>query len=80
MANSLSSSPSGGSPHAAPASVEALLLSLAQTARATGLGRRKVWELCNSGELPIVRVGRRVLVPRAGLEAWIADRTEGGAR
>ena len=79
MSNPLSTPPTGA-PHASPSSVEALLLSLAQTARATGLGRRKVWELCNSGELPIVRVGRRVLVPLAGLQAWIADRTEGGAR
>jgi excisionase family DNA binding protein len=79
MSNPVATSSIGGSP-AATVSVDALLLSLAQTARATGLGRRKVWELCNSGELPIVRVGRRVLVPRAGLEAWIADRTEGGTQ
>ncbi len=57
-----------------------LMLSLPEVCKETRLGRRKVWELTNSGELPIVRVGRRVLVPRAGLEAWIADRTEGGAR
>lgn len=72
--------PPTGETQAAPASVEALLLSLAQTAHVTGLGRRKVWELCNSGELPIVRIGRRVLVPRAGLEAWIEANTQGGGR
>jgi excisionase family DNA binding protein len=66
--------------HAAPASVHSLLLSLEQVRRELNLGRRKIWEMCNAGELPIVRVGRRVLVPRAGLEAWIEANTQGGCR
>jgi excisionase family DNA binding protein len=57
-----------------------LLLSLPEVCKETRLGKRKVWELSHSGELPIVRVGRRVLVPRAGLEAWIEANTQGGGR
>ena len=57
-----------------------LMLSITEVCKATGLGRRKVWELTNCGELPIVRVGRRVLVPRAGLEAWIVANTKGGVQ
>jgi excisionase family DNA binding protein len=41
-----------------------------------GLGRTKVFQMMASGELPVVRIGRCVRVPRSGLESWIASRTE----
>lgn len=55
-----------------------LLLSIPEVCETTRLGRRKIWELTNCGELPIVRVGRRVLIPRADLERWIESKREGG--
>lgn len=77
MSNPLSN-PHSGAVNAAP--VDSLLLSLNGAACALGLGRRKTWELAQSGEIPTIRIGRRRLVPRAALEQWIADRTEGGGR
>ena len=54
---------------------ERLLLRTDEAARLLGLGRTKVFELLTAGELPVVRIGRAVRVPRGELERWIADRT-----
>ncbi|HVS06532.1 MAG TPA: hypothetical protein VHK65_10260 [Candidatus Dormibacteraeota bacterium] len=32
------------------------------------------------GELPVIRIGRSVRVPRAALEGWIAEHTEHASR
>jgi len=64
-----------------------LLLDAHKTARALSISERKLWELTNKGEIPSVRIGRRVLYAPSALQAWIdgqADKggpvgTEGGA-
>ena len=38
------------------------------TARLLGLGRGTVYEAARRGEIPTIRVGRRILVPRRALE------------
>ncbi|HLH67771.1 MAG TPA: helix-turn-helix domain-containing protein [Candidatus Dormibacteraeota bacterium] len=48
-----------------------------KVARLLGIGRTKVYELIGRGELPVVRIGRLVRVPRAELERWIRDRVVG---
>jgi excisionase family DNA binding protein len=63
-----------------PPSAHTLMLTQWEVGQTLRLGRRKVWEMCNSGELPIVRVGRRILIPRADLERWIEAKTQGGGR
>jgi excisionase family DNA binding protein len=45
-----------------------LLLSVPEAAQLLGVGRTFGWELARSGQLPTIRLGRRVLVPRAALE------------
>jgi excisionase family DNA binding protein len=55
-----------------------ILLKVTEAASTLGLGRSTVWGLVWSGDLPVVRVGRAVRIPRAGLEAWVKSRTEGG--
>lgn len=52
------------------------LLRVEEVARVLGIGRTKAFEMVARRELPVVRMGRLVRVPRAALEAWIADRTE----
>lgn len=52
-------------------------------ARRLGVGRTKVFELMNSGELRRIKLGRRTLVPDADLVALIerrAERDEGSPR
>jgi len=42
------------------------------------VGSTRGWQLRARGELPIVRIGRRVLVSRADIEAFIAAHREAG--
>jgi excisionase family DNA binding protein len=45
-----------------------LLLSVPEAARLLGVGVTLGWEMVHGGQLPSVRLGRRVLVPRAAIE------------
>jgi len=49
-----------------------LLLTVSETARLLRISRNTCYELVAQRRLPHVRLGRRVLVPRFGLEQWIA--------
>ena len=42
------------------------------------IGRSKLYEMIAREELPVVRIGRAVRIPRRELERWIAKRTTGG--
>ena len=56
--------------------MEPMLLRAAEVAKLLGLGRSKVFAMLAAGELPVVRIGRSVRVPRAALEHWIAEHTQ----
>lgn len=43
-----------------------------------GLSRWKVYEGMRTGEIPSLRVGRRILVPTHALRAWLAAPTPHG--
>ena len=45
-----------------------LLVAVPDAARLLGIGTTLAWELVRAGEIPSVKLGRRVLVPRAALE------------
>ncbi|TMB70193.1 MAG: helix-turn-helix domain-containing protein [Chloroflexi bacterium] len=55
--------------------MEPLLLKAGDVAKLLGLGRSKVFAMLAAGELPVIRIGRSVRVPRAALEGWIAEHT-----
>jgi excisionase family DNA binding protein len=59
----------------APA-MEPLLLKAGDVAKLLGLGRSKVFAMLAVGELPVIRIGRSVRVPRAALERWVAEHTQ----
>lgn len=46
-------------------------LNVPEAAAALGISERHCWTLVQAGRIPSVRLGRRVLVPVAALEAWI---------
>ena len=56
--------------------MEPLLLRAGEVAKLLGLGRSKVFAMLAAGELPVMRIGRSVRVPRAALEGWVAERTQ----
>lgn len=51
-----------------------LCISVPEAARLLGLGRNSVYEAVRRGEVPAVRVGRRLVVPVRALEAWLEDK------
>jgi len=54
-----------------------LLLRPEEAARLLGLGRTTVFAMLAAGDLPVVRIGRSVRIPRVALEQWIAEHSEG---
>ncbi|MBO0730154.1 MAG: helix-turn-helix domain-containing protein [Acidimicrobiaceae bacterium] len=42
-----------------------------------GIGRTKLYSMIRAGELPALRIGRLVRVPRRHLEAWMSQRLDG---
>ena len=53
-----------------------LLLSIREAARVLRLSMAFTYELAARGELPVIRFGRRVLVPREALMQYVLDRVE----
>ncbi len=47
---------------------ERLTLTIEQAAKALCIGRGTAYEAARRGQLPTIRLGRRLLVPRAALE------------
>ncbi len=51
---------------------EALTLTIPETARLLRISPLKAYKYARDGELPCIRLGRRVLVPRAELDKFLA--------
>lgn len=52
-------------------STDSVTLTVAQTAQMLGISRWLVQQAVRDGSLPAVRLGRRILIPRIRLEAWL---------
>ena len=63
-------------PRVGAATVPKLALSIAEAAEALALSPRTIEAMVKARELPTVRVGRRVLLPVAGLADWLVENTE----
>lgn len=57
-----------------PVAKDKYVFSLPEACVFTTLKMTKVRELVRTGELPSIRVGRRVLIPRAALIDWLDAR------
>jgi excisionase family DNA binding protein len=55
------------------------LLKAKEVATILGLGRSKVYEMMERGQLPVVHIGTAVRVPLNALLAWIEEHTEKAA-
>ena len=58
--------------------VPRLLLDAHQAARALSISERTLWSLTDKGEIPSVRIGRRVLYDPRALRGWIDGQADGG--
>ena len=48
--------------------VECLTLTVTEAGKVVGLGRNAAYAAARRGEIPTIRIGRRILVPKAGLK------------
>jgi excisionase family DNA binding protein len=55
-----------------PVTDERLTLSIAEAARILKISRGMAYTLANQGKLPVVRLGRKLLVPRKGLNGLLS--------
>ncbi|MFO0897985.1 MAG: helix-turn-helix domain-containing protein [Pirellulales bacterium] len=65
------------------AEYEPLALRPREAAKALGVSDRTLWSWTHHGDIPHLRIGRTVLYPVEGLQAWLRSRsqfqaTEGG--
>jgi excisionase family DNA binding protein len=52
---------------------ERLVITVEEAAQLLGIGRDLAYRLARTGEFPSLRLGRRLVVPRAALQAWLED-------
>ncbi|HXY28855.1 MAG TPA: helix-turn-helix domain-containing protein [Acidimicrobiales bacterium] len=57
---------------AAPATTDRLVLTVEEAAYLLNISRTLAYELVARGELPALRLGRRIVIPRATLDELIA--------
>ena len=62
-------------PRLAQAAPHSLFVSAPEAAALLGLGRETIYDLVNRDELPHVRLGSRVLIPRRALEELAGARS-----
>jgi excisionase family DNA binding protein len=58
---------------AASPTIDRQTLTVEEAATLLGIGRNSAYQAIARGELPALRIGRRLLVPRAALERHLAE-------
>jgi excisionase family DNA binding protein len=54
------------------ASQRRMTLTVNETAERLGIGRNQAYEAVRNGQIPAIRIGKRLLVPEAALERLLA--------
>ncbi len=52
-----------------------VVMTVAEAAAVLGISPSFAYELCARGDLPVLRLGRRVMIPRQALEDFVASET-----
>ena len=52
---------------------EAATVTVEEAARILGIGRQTAYDLVNQGTIPSLRLGRRLVVPKVGLERMLSE-------
>lgn len=56
-----------------------LLWTVADLQQVIGCGRRQAYELCNREGFPVIRMGKRIYIPRDGFLKWLERETKQAA-
>jgi excisionase family DNA binding protein len=59
--------------------MDKLTLTVEEAASALGIGRNSAYEAVRNGDVPSIRIGKRLLVPRAALDRLLAEAGRAGA-
>jgi excisionase family DNA binding protein len=51
--------------------IERLVYTVEEAGELLGIVRSKAYEAANNGELPVIRIGKRILVPKAALDRML---------
>ena len=75
MAQCKENPPTPGIADLADAGLEGLptVLTIPETAKILRIGRNSAYEAARTGEIPTVKIGKRLLVPRKALERILAE-------
>ena len=60
-----------------PTPVQPATVKVEEAARILGIGRQTAYELARQGKLPVLRLGKRLVVPKVALERMLAEAGEG---
>ena len=52
-----------------------LTLTVKETAAALGVSENKVYDLVHQQQIPFIRLGRLIKIPRHGLEVWLESQS-----
>ena len=55
---------------------ELLTLTIPEAARRLGIGRNQGYECARRGEIPTIRLGKRLVVPRAAFQAMLTVKSK----
>lgn len=53
-----------------------LLVSQVEAARLLGVDRTTIWRMCARGDLDKILIGRRALITKASIDAYVTSRTK----
>ena len=67
-------------PGRASETIENLLLTVPEAAKALALGRTKVYELIGAGEIEVIHIGRAVRVPAEAVAGFVARKRSAPVR
>ena len=56
--------------------MDVLTYSVEEVAAMPGIARGKAYEHVHSGDIPSIRMGRRLLIPRARFHTWLNGHTQ----
>jgi excisionase family DNA binding protein len=51
-------------------------LTVPEVARLIGASQERTYALCSGGDIPSVKLGKRVRIPRAAFDRWLTDLSE----
>ena len=53
--------------------LESATMNIRAAARVLGIGRQTAYELARQGKIPVLRLGKRLVVPKVALERMLAE-------